>query len=39
VTMSEYDFLTIAEFDDETDIVCALMVASPQALDAWHKVR
>jgi uncharacterized protein with GYD domain len=28
VTMGEYDFLTIAEFEDETDVVSALMVAA-----------
>jgi uncharacterized protein with GYD domain len=28
VTMGEYDFLTIAEFDDEKDAVSALMVAA-----------
>ena len=28
LTMGEYDFLTIAEFDDEKDVVSALMVAA-----------
>jgi uncharacterized protein with GYD domain len=28
VTMGEYDFMTIAEFDDEKDAVSALMVAA-----------
>ena len=28
LTMGEYDFLTIAEFDDEEDVVSALMVAA-----------